>query len=408
MFLNDLPTDRYPAHRDQLLQAFAQVRQRTLTLTAALSAEDMQLQSMPDASPGKWHLAHTTWFFEAFILQQHQRGFAWYDPAFAHLYNSYYNAMGEQYPRPARGLISRPSLEAVRQYRQAIEGALTKLLGACEDRVLAAVAPLLVLGINHEQQHQELILTDLKHAMFQNPEFPALRKPPAAAAAAELQWLQVEGGDSHAGFDGEGFCFDNELPRHRVLLEDFSIASRPVSNREWLDFVDDGGYRQALLWLSDGWSWRQCNHVAAPLYWLQRDGEWSQYTLAGVQPLDPDAPVRHVSYYEADAYARWADLRLPTEFEWEHAARALGSRGPAAGSGQCWEWTASPYAPYPGFRPASGNVGEYNGKFMINQMVLRGASSATAPGHSRPSYRNFFYPDARWQFSGLRLVRPPA
>jgi len=406
--VNDLSPSRYVQHRDELVRAFRDVRQRTLTLTAPLSAEDMQLQSMPDASPGKWHLAHTTWFFEAFILQQHLPGFAWHEPAYARLYNSYYNAMGEQYPRPARGLLSRPSLDEVRHYRHAVEEAMAELLGTCADRVLAAIAPLLVLGINHEQQHQELILTDIKHAMYRNPTYPALFERPAAAGAGELRWLAVEGGVSHAGFDGGGFCFDNELPRHPVLLTDFHIANRPVNNAEWLEFMNDGAYREPLLWLSDGWSWRQENHVSAPLYWLRRDGDWQQFTLAGLQPLDLAAPVTHVSYYEADAYARWSGQRLPTEFEWEHAARSLGSPGPGADGAHCWEWTASPYMAYPGFRPASGNVGEYNGKFMINQMVLRGASRATAHGHSRPSYRNFFYPDARWQYSGLRLLRTDA
>ena len=406
--INRLPQNRYVEHRDDLIHAFKETREYTLSLTASLSAEDMQIQSMPDTSPGKWHLAHTSWFFEAFILAQYQEGFDWHNPLYARLFNSYYNAMGEQHPRPKRGMISRPGLSDIHRYREDITEKMVRLLGGCDSANFQEIAPLLVLGINHEQQHQELILTDIKHAMFQNPSYPAVfdRRVPNVEES-DLHWLSVKGGEVDIGYDGDGFCFDNELPRHRVLLKGFEIANRPLSNAEWLEFMQDDGYEQPLLWLSDGWDWRCRHKVLAPLYWLEKEGNWQQFNLTGLRPLDLHAAVAHVSYYEADAYARWAGHRLPTEQEWEHAANQLGDDGPDFG-GQCWEWTASPYTLYPGFTPANGNVGEYNGKFMINQMVLRGASGATAAGHSRFSYRNFFYPGARWQFSGLRLLRKAA
>jgi len=413
--INRLPKNRYVEHRDDLIQAFKEVREYTLSLTASLSAEDMQIQSMPDASPGKWHLAHTSWFFEAFILAQHQNGFDWHNPLYARLFNSYYNAMGVPHPRPRRGMISRPGLADVHRYREDITEKMVRLLGGCDAASFQKIAPLLVLGINHEQQHQELILTDIKHALFQNPAYPAVfDKQVPGEEESELSWQSVQGGEVGIGYEGDGFCFDHELPRHRVLLEDFEIANRPVSNNEWLAFMQDGGYEQPLLWLSDGWSWRERSQTQAPLYWLKQEEGWQQFNLTGLKPLQFNltglkplalhAPVMHVSYYEADAYARWAGHRLPTEQEWEHAAARPGNDGPGL-NGQCWEWTASPYSFYPGFSPASGNVGEYNGKFMINQIVLRGASGATVAGHSRCSYRNFFYPGARWQFSGLRLIK---
>lgn len=403
--LNTLPRDRYPDHRDDLIQAFKAARAHTTTLTSSLSAEDMQLQSMPDASPGKWHLAHTTWFFEAFILAQFQTDFSWHDPLYPQFFNSYYNAMGEQFPRPERGMISRPGLSEIFRYRQDIAGRMLQLLDNCDTVDFKKIAPLLVLGINHEQQHQELILTDIKHALFKNPSCPTVfNSPSPAEAETDFSWNKIEGGEISVGYTGEGFCFDNELPSHRVLVQDFEIANRLVSNAEWLDFINDAGYEQPLLWLSDGWAWRCANAIRNPLYWLQSDEGWQQFTLAGLKPLKLSEPVTHVSYYEADAYSRWSGHRLPTEHEWEHARYQLDPDETTYLYGQRWEWTASPYISYPGFRPASGNVGEYNGKFMINQMVLRGSSLATASGHSRPSYRNFFYPDARWQFSGLRLI----
>lgn len=404
--LNALPRDRYPEHRDDLIQAFKATREQTTNLTSSLSAEDMQLQSMPDASPGKWHLAHTSWFFEAFILEQFQTDFSWHDAQYLRLFNSYYNAMGELFPRPDRGMISRPGLSEITRYRQEITDRMLQLLGNCDNAEFKKFAPLLVLGINHEQQHQELILTDIKHALFKNPSCPAVFDGPSPAEAkTEFCWNKVEGGEASVGYAGEGFCFDNELPRHRVLLQDFEIANRLVNNTEWLEFINDGGYEQPLLWLSDGWAWCCANIIRNPLYWLQNDQGWQQFTLAGLKPLTLDEAVTHVSYYEVDAYARWSGHRLPTEHEWERASYQFDPNETAHLYDQRWEWTASPYIPYPGFHPANGNVGEYNGKFMVNQMVLRGSSLATATGHSRPSYRNFFYPDAQWQFSGLRLVR---
>jgi len=287
-----------------------------------------------------------------------------------------------------------------------ITKSMISLLHACDDSTFQKIAPLLVLGINHEQQHQELILTDIKHAMFQNPAYPAVFEHQLPGEEnPEFYWLPIKGGEVQIGFDGEGFCFDNELPCHQVLLEDFEIANRPVNNAEWIEFIKDGGYEQTNLWLSDGWAWRNKVHAQSPLYWLKQQGALQQFNLSGLKPLSLNAPVTHINYYEADAYARWAGARLPTEQEWERAMNQLNVAEPGCLTYECWEWTASPYCPYPGFKPANGSVGEYNGKFMINQMVLRGSSGATAEGHSRYSYRNFFYPDARWQFSGLRLIK---
>ena len=405
MLVNSIPQNRYAANRTELISAFVTVREQTLALTASLSPEDMQLQSMPDASPGKWHLAHTSWFFEAFILAQFCRQFSWHDPLYAQLFNSYYNAMGKPFPRPKRGLISRPGLADIHRYRQDINDRMLHLLENSDPSQFDEISPLLVLGINHEQQHQELILTDIKHALFQNPAFPVVfdvTSPPEPEE--DLRWHKFDGGETNVGYSGEGFCFDNELPRHRVLLEDFEIANRLVTNAQWLEFVQDGAYQQPLLWLSDGWAWRCANAIEAPLYWLQDEGEWHHFTLTGLKPLVLHEPTTHISYYEADAFARWAGHRLPTEQEWEHACTQLTPGHSIDLSGQRWQWTASPYSPYAGFTPRGGNVGEYNGKFMINQMVLRGSSLASPMGHCRPSYRNFFPPDARWQFSGLRLV----
>jgi len=402
--INDIPRDRYLEHRDQLIAAFEAVRKQTTNLTAGLSAEDMQIQSMPDASPGKWHLAHTSWFFEAFILCCHQPEFKRYKPSYANLFNSYYNAMGEPFPRAMRGMISRPGLDEVLRYRDHITAQMVKLLGQCAAADFQQIAPLLVLGVNHEQQHQELILTDIKHAMFQNPTYPAVFVDQSSIEEEiELCWHFVAGGEVSIGYDGEGFCFDNELPCHRVLIEDFQIASRPVSNSEWLEFMLDGGYEQPALWLSDGWDWCNRKQIRAPLYWVEKTAGWQQFNLTGLKPLAMHAPVTHISYYEADAFTRWSGHRLPTEHEWETASRRLAKDTDDTGS-QRWEWTASPYAPYPGYHPSAGMVSEYNGKFMINQIVMRGASEATTTGHSRPSYRNFFYPQAQWQFSTMRLV----
>jgi len=409
---------------------YREVRARTEALTAALSAEDCVLQSMPDASPVKWHLAHTTWFFETFVVVPRDPGYRPFDPAFKVLFNSYYNGIGAQHPRAERGLVSRPTRDTVLEYRAHVDAAMR---ACCDDAMHdARLAALIELGLNHEQQHQELILTDIVHLFSRNPARPALLPAgdPAPHRAVELTWLRAAAGLAHVGHAGPGFAFDNESPRHRVWLEAFELAARPVTNAEYQAFIDDGGYRRPELWLSLGWDAVVARGWTAPLYWECHDDRWQSFGLHGMAALDPNAPVDHVSYFEADAYARWAGARLPTEFEWEsiangaavHAGPAAPASPAAAGTprdatpviagvgahlaaGDVWEWTASSYAPYPGFRPNAGTAGEYNGKFMCNQYVLRGASIATPAGHSRATYRNFFPPDARWQWSGVRLAR---
>jgi ergothioneine biosynthesis protein EgtB len=382
---------------------------------------------MEDASPTKWHLAHTTWFFETLVLEPALPGYKPWDPRFRVLFNSYYHAIGEPFARPRRGLLTRPALDEVLAWRRRVDGDVSALLDdPARDR--RAVDERVEIGIHHEQQHQELVLTDLKHALSLNPLEPAYREspPPARAAAPPLGWQPLAGGLREIGFAGEGFAFDNEKPRHRVWLEPCEIASRPVTNAEYLDFVRDGGYARPELWLSEGWARVQSQGWRAPLYWRQAEGAWRCFTLAGPRPLDPAEPVCHVSHFEADAYARWAGARLPSEAEWECAAQGLALEGnlaesglfhpratPAAAGlaacfGDVWEWTASPYLPYPGFRPFAGALAEYNGKFMSGQLVLRGGSCATPASHLRASYRNFFPPDARWQFSGIRLARDAA
>lgn len=411
-----------PGLKDGLKARYARVRDNSLAIARPLSAEDCQAQSMPDASPVKWHLAHTSWFFETFLLAP--AGEPPFDPAFRVLFNSYYDGVGEQFPRPSRGLLTRPSLDRVLAWREAVDCAMEKLLSAPLD---VPVRALVELGIAHEEQHQELMLTDLKHLLFQNPLRPAYagRWPLTPVSPAPAGWVEFPGGLFSIGHDGEGFAFDNEGPRHRVYLEPFALASRPVTNGEWAEFIADGGYRRPELWLAAGWAAVTSEDWQAPLYWRETEGDWHCFTLHGDAPLDPNSPVVHVSFYEADAYARWAGARLPTEAEWEVAAAGaapegnfmdgrtfhpLADRAPPGDSlrqmfGDVWEWTRSDYQPYPGFRPAEGAVGEYNGKFMVGQQVLRGGSCATPPGHVRASYRNFFPPAARWQFSGLRLAR---
>jgi ergothioneine biosynthesis protein EgtB len=401
-----------------VMARFRQVRRQTLALCRGLSAEDMLLQSMPDASPGKWHLAHSSWFFEQFVLGR-DPSYRPRDPAWHYLFNSYYQSVGPMHARPLRGLLSRPSLDEVRDYRQYIDDAVNELLNRDDDAELTA---LVELGLQHEQQHQELLLTDIKHAFWCNPLQPAYRAKLADAANTKtvpLRFVNGREGIVEIGHRGDGFSFDNETPRHRSLLHPHALANRLVTNAEYLAFVREGGYREPGLWLSDGWATVQREGWLHPIYW--QDDLASEFTLAGVRELDPHEPVCHLSYYEADAFARWAGARLPTEAEWESAAEHVVIDGnlqdgqrfhPHAASGDAallqlygdvWEWTASPYINYPGFRPLPGSLGEYNGKFMCGQWVLRGGSCVTPRDHIRASYRNFFPPHARWQFAGLRL-----
>jgi ergothioneine biosynthesis protein EgtB len=386
-----------------LLERFRAVRSASLQLVSELSAEDQCVQSMPAASPTKWHLAHTSWFFEAMVLQAfvpHYRGF---DARYAHLFNSYYESLGPRHARELRGLLTRPPHGEVLRYRRHVDEAVESLIGA--GAPAAQAASLLELGLNHEQQHQELMLTDIKHAFSLNPLKPAYRRsePAAAGSPAPLRWHDHSGGVQQVGHAGAGFAFDNEGPRHAVLLRPFRLSSRAVSCGEYLDFVLDGGYQRGELWLSDGWTAVRNQGWNAPLYWEPNgNGRFNVYTLSGLQPLNPAEAVCHLSFYEACAYATWAQARLPTEFEWEAAA---GDPAVRETTGHVWQWTESAYRPYPGYRAAPGAIGEYNGKFMINQMVLRGGSMATPEGHTRPTYRNFFHPDKRWQFSGLRLAK---
>ena len=381
---------------------------------------------MPDASPVKWHLAHTTWFFETFVLAQYSPGYRPFDPAYRRLFNSYYVAVGERHPRPERGMLSRPALEEVLDYRAHVDEAMIALF---DRKDLSQEAKNLVeLGLQHEQQHQELVLTDVKHLLSRNPLRPAYRRrwPLTPIRAREPRWIAFAGGACEVGHAGEGFAFDNETPRHRVWLEPFEIASHPVTHGDFLAFIEDGGYSRPELWLSAGWDAAQAGAWQAPLYWTRREDGWTSFTLHGEVPVDPNTPICHVSFYEAEAYARWAQARLPGEAEWELAAQSAPRDGnfvesgalhplalresPPDGQlaqafGDVWEWTRSDYGPYPGFKPASGAVGEYNGKFMSGQYVLRGGSCATPAAHIRHTYRNFFPPQARWQFSGLRLAR---
>jgi ergothioneine biosynthesis protein EgtB len=428
-----------------LARRFEAVRGQTMQLVAPLSEADCQVQSMPDASPAKWHLAHTTWFFETFILERFEPGFQPFDPAFRVLFNSYYQGVGDQHPRPQRGLITRPGLAEVKAYRAHVDQRLSTLLARSHNTsTQAELSNLLELGLQHEQQHQELLLTDIKHLLSCNPSQPVYHPqwPLAAVAPQPLHWCAFDGGVTEIGQSGEGFAFDNETPCHASLLRPFALASRLVTHGEWLEFIDGGGYTAPCWWMAAGWDWLRSQGIRAPLYWQQdghpeQHGGWTNFTLHGRVPIDPHTPVVHVSWFEADAFARWRSaqdgqpLRLPTEAEWEHAAQSLGTpwadggnflesqalhpmplarsaprhRGPQQMGGDVWEWTASPYTGYPGYRPWAGAVGEYNGKFMVNQMVLRGGSCATPRDHMRPSYRNFFPTDARWQFSGVRLAR---
>ena len=411
-----------------LIARYRSVRAQTLALAAPLGAEDQVVQSMADVSPTKWHLAHTTWFFETFILRDHAPGYRVFDAQFNYLFNSYYEAVGPRHARADRGLLTRPALDEVHAYRAHVDARMEALLAdEAALRRMDGLAELVELGLTHEQQHQELLLMDIKHVLSCNPLRPAYaeRAGKNADRAPPLRWLSFAGGTHEVGHAGRGFCFDNETPRHRCWLEDFRLASRPVTNAEYRAFIADGGYEEPRWWLADGWQTVRNERWRAPLYWYEQDGDWMEFTLHGGRSLDPAAPVVHVSYYEADAYASWAGKRLPTEAEWETAATSgTGAAGPvpfrlhpppAVGdadleqmTGGVWEWTASPYTAYPGYRPAPGAVGEYNGKFMVNQMVLRGGCCVTPVGHVRSSYRNFFYPHQRWAFAGIRLAEDAA
>lgn len=406
--------------RSALSARFSEVRAHTLALAAPLSAEDQCVQSMPDASPVKWHLAHSTWFFEAVVLVPHMAGYRAFNDRFFYLFNSYYESLGPRHARPQRGLLTRPSLDEVHAYRAHVDEAMSRFIDTAAGAAWTAAAPVVELGLNHEQQHQELILTDVLHALWSNPLLPAYDPAGArvlrlAAAAPAQGWVPVPGGTVAVGHGGEGFAFDNETPRHRVLLQPFEMGDRLVTCGEYAQFVADGGYERPALWLSDGWAAVQAQGWNAPAYWLAPDdprapaGHWQVFGLNGVRPLLDSEPVSQLSFYEAAAYAawagaqaEWAGARLPTEFEWE-AASALPAVTQV--TGHVWQWTRSSYDPYPGFRPMTGAVAEYNGKFMVSQVVLRGGSRATPLGHTRRTYRNFFPPGARWQFSGLRLAR---
>ena len=424
-----------PQGSSTLADRYRAVRAQTEHLAAPLSAEDQTVQSMPDVSPTKWHRAHTSWFFETFLLEPQLEGYRAYDPSYRYLFNSYYEAVGARHPRPTRGVISRPGAAEVGTYRAHVDGAMAQLLDA---ELSDEHAWLVELGLHHEQQHQELVLMDIKHVLWCNPMLPTYRPapagwvPPAPARApgpaTSPRWIRHDGGLVDTGHGADGFAFDNESPRHSVLLEPFAVAESLVTCGDWAAFVADGGYERAELWLSDGWAAVQAEGWQAPMYWSTGASGWEVFTLHGPRPLDPAEPVVHVSYYEADAFARWAGARLPTEAEWEAvcerqepagAVDLVGRFLPAGAEsavlhprpggkhllGEVWQWTSSAYSPYPGFHPAPGAVGEYNGKFMVNQMVLRGGCCVTPAGHMRPTYRNFFPPGARWAFSGLRLAR---
>ncbi len=411
-----------------LIEKYSAVRRYTEQLCEPLEKEDFIVQSMPDVSPTRWHLAHTAWFFETFILQPELKDYVTPNKLYNYLFNSYYNAVGQQFPRPERGNLSRPTVREIMAYRHHVDQEIIRMLETLNKEKIAELESLFILGLHHEQQHQELILTDIKHVFFQNPLYPTyspIEKTKAPHSPQDLQWTGFAGGQVQHGFSGQGFSFDNETPRHDVLLQPYELGNRLITNGEYLEFINDSGYAQPALWLSDGWALLNKEAWNAPLYWVKREGEWFEFTLSGLSPLNLDAPVTHVSFYEADAYSNWRGARLPTEHEWEQAAQNLPVEGnfvqsqlfhpsslqsvPATALsqmfGDVWEWTRSPYSPYPGFKSPNGAVGEYNGKFMSNQIVLKGGSCVSSSDHLRSTYRNFFYPHSRWQFMGIRLAR---
>ena len=402
------PTTQVKIHQTDesgpgLTDRFSQVRRHTERLIHGLSPEDCQIQSMPDASPAKWHLAHTTWFWETFLLPELDPDYQPFDPQYNFLFNSYYEAVGPRHARPQRGMITRPSLNDVLQYRAHVTNAVLERLsgGQWSDRA----GDILALGIAHEEQHQELLVTDIKHALFQNPFGPAYDPAKEDLVAEASEWVSLDGGLVDIGHEGQGFAFDNEGPQHKCWLEPYQIASGLVTNGDVIDFIRDGGYRAASLWLSEGWGRISGEGRQAPFYWHRgEDGDWHHFTLAGFQKVNPKGVARHLDFFEASAIAEWKSARLPTEFEWEHAARHAPDRLSGL-FGAVWQWTRSDYAPYPRYQPQPGAIGEYNGKFMSNQYVLRGSSVATSPGHERLSYRNFFPSHAQWQFTGLRLAQ---
>ncbi|GCF09510.1 ergothioneine biosynthesis protein EgtB [Dictyobacter arantiisoli] len=426
--IQDYATQTQPSPRQSLIDCYTRVRHFTEQLCVPLETEDYVIQSMPDVSPTRWHLAHTAWFFETFLLSPNVADYASPHPQYAYLFNSYYNSVGERHNRSQRGLISRPTVSETYTYRHYVDQCVTDFLASCDEQLLEKITPVLTLGIHHEQQHQELMVTDIKHVLSCNPLYPAYHEqiPQKTAQVPPLEWISYPEQLAWIGYQGQDFSYDNEGPVHRQFVDAYQLASRLITNREYLDFMQDGGYQNPLLWLSSGWNTVQAEHWQAPLYWIKQDHDWYVMTLSGLRLVDPDEPVCHVSYYEADAYARWAKARLATEAEWEIAASHLPITGnfaeqrtfhpeplstlltsdqPAQMFGDVWEWTQSAYLPYHGYQPAPGALGEYNGKFMCNQFVLRGGSCATSITHIRPTYRNFFPPDARWQFMGIRLAR---
>ena len=414
---------------EKLLARFHEVRNFTAKLAENLAPEDCVVQSIPDVSPTKWHLAHTTWFFETFILKKWVPGYRDAVPEYAYLFNSYYNAAGAMHRRDLRGLISRPTVEETKKFRTSIDADIADLVSNADEKLFREIEPILTLGIHHEQQHQELLITDIKHVFAQNPLYPVFRQREMENDKIDIKsskFIEFDEATVGIGHDGNGFAYDNESPRHRALVLPFSLANRLITNREYLEFIADNGYSRPEFWLSLGWTTVNEQNWRAPLYWIERDGQWWNFTLSGLRRVDPNEPVTHLSYFEADAYANWAGARLPTEFEWERAAAKIDIDGnfvetewfhpkalhqsPGDGQlaqvfGDVWEWTRSSYSPYPGYHAGPGALGEYNGKFMCNQYVLRGGSCATSRTHIRKTYRNFFQPDKRWQFTGIRLAR---